>query len=189
MVFGFMIQWVEEGGGGGTSSEGSGSIPLICLSQFYTPEGNDHLREKRRDTIASHIALDISARQSFAKALPSSDLAKKDKVDEGAFKVPKSDWFAQPKVVVWCQCLSFAISLICEIDENRYLALNFLSSFSRIMKQTLKQNLPIIGPKELLVKYDEVLIALQTYLPNGQLLFTSEQLTKHLKKETDSTFT
>jgi len=88
-------------------------------------------------------------------------------------------------VVLWKQVQRVALVVICEVDENQYLAANFLTLFANLLMDQYKSANILTKPKELLNKPEEMLMLLQTYLPNGQLLFISDQYAKHLRREFD----
>eukprot|EP01133_Synstelium_polycarpum_P010768 gene10768-12543_t len=82
------------------------------------------------------------------------------------------NYFSTPKA---------CFTIICEEDENRLLASNFLTMFGSVVVDHFKNTLSKTLSIEVFSKTDEVLVLLHSYLPNGQLLFTSTQFAKHIK--------
>ncbi len=108
--------------------------------------------------------------------------------------------------------LRVALVAVCEGDENQYLAANFLTHYAAMLVEQFKSPSILAKPKEvqntqldtamnlatvhtltppcvsclqLLNRPEEMLMLLHTYLPNGQLLFTSDLYAKHLRREFD----
>eukprot|EP00005_Dracoamoeba_jomungandri_P013421 CAMPEP_0174271228 /NCGR_PEP_ID=MMETSP0439-20130205/47168_1 /TAXON_ID=0 /ORGANISM="Stereomyxa ramosa, Strain Chinc5" /LENGTH=149 /DNA_ID=CAMNT_0015361087 /DNA_START=92 /DNA_END=541 /DNA_ORIENTATION=- len=104
---------------------------------------------------------------------------------EGIFVLPAGDLFQEHKIVVWAQIQHCAFVLICEEDENRLLASNFIRKFAIIVMDHFKNTQLAMNPKEVSAKLDEILLLLDNFLPDGQLLFSSPHFTAHLQKEFD----
>jgi len=107
--------------------------------------------------------------------------------EEGAFWVPKGDLFCSNFIVLWHQVQAVAYVLICYEEENRALGINFLQNFPKELSEYYKTNMATDQGMEFFSRPEEVLILLQSFLPNGQLLFITPNLAKHLKKEAEST--
>ncbi|GAM18264.1 hypothetical protein SAMD00019534_014390 [Acytostelium subglobosum LB1] len=90
---------------------------------------------------------------------------------------PVAHYFATSKYVIWKQMLGACFTIICEEDENRLLVANFLAMFNNILLDHFKN----IISKSPVQESEEILLLLHHYLPNGQLLFTSNQYAKHTK--------
>jgi len=90
--------------------------------------------------------------------------------------------FECPKIVLWKQIGG----ILCDQDENVSLAHYFLNLFPKVIDEHFKKPGISMFPKEFLLKLEEFLLLLHTFLPNGQLLFANSQLIKYLKKETDT---
>eukprot|EP01127_Copromyxa_protea_P022605 TRINITY_DN819_c0_g1_i1.p1 TRINITY_DN819_c0_g1~~TRINITY_DN819_c0_g1_i1.p1 ORF type:complete len:206 (+),score=51.78 TRINITY_DN819_c0_g1_i1:58-675(+) len=201
MVFGFIIH----------SSNSSG---LTYFSHFYDAEGNDSKKCQRLDAIVKIVEDQIETRskrnQSTRKPeknieeegvlyIPESDLFSTPKIvmwyqfnlvaysmicEEGVLYIPESDLFSTPKIVMWYQFNLVAYSMICEEDDNRALVASTLPLLARVISDSKKTSQ---GPSsELLLHPEEVFAILQSYLPNGQLLFISANFAKHVKKEVDA---
>lgn len=106
---------------------------------------------------------------------------------EGSFYLPPSDIVSEPKIVTWKQQGACIFTLITEVDENRLLANNTLTQLSKFFAEHFKNPNITSQPKELISKPDEIISILQQFIPNGQLLFISNNLAKQLKRELDST--
>ncbi|EGG16692.1 hypothetical protein DFA_07670 [Cavenderia fasciculata] len=89
--------------------------------------------------------------------------------------------FTTPKYVVWKNLLGVCFTMICDQDENRLLAASFLTSFSNILVDYYKSILSKSSPQEIFSRSDEILVLLNSYMPNGQLLYSSQQFAKHIK--------
>ncbi|KYQ92360.1 hypothetical protein DLAC_06324 [Tieghemostelium lacteum] len=93
-----------------------------------------------------------------------------------------SYYFQTSKYVIWKKLLGVCFTIICEEDENRLLVSNFLNMFSNIASDHFKNTLSKATPtQDIFPKTDELLVLLNSYLPNGQLLFISNQFSKHIK--------
>jgi len=112
--------------------------------------------------------------------------------EEGAFSIQQSEnikgmefLFKSKKIVLWKQIFNTTYVLICEKDENRALGVHFLSVFIKMIDDHFKKPGISAQPKEYLSKPEDFIGLLQTFLPNGQLLFMNNQFIKHLKKEAE----
>ncbi|EGC38298.1 hypothetical protein DICPUDRAFT_28941 [Dictyostelium purpureum] len=90
-------------------------------------------------------------------------------------------YVSTPKFVIWKKLLGVCFTIICEEDENRLLVSNFLTMFSNVILDNFKTTISKTLPQEILPKSDEILLLLNSYLPNGQLLFISNQFSKQIK--------
>eukprot|EP01112_Ceratiomyxa_fruticulosa_P009650 TRINITY_DN2526_c0_g2_i1.p1 TRINITY_DN2526_c0_g2~~TRINITY_DN2526_c0_g2_i1.p1 ORF type:complete len:223 (+),score=35.89 TRINITY_DN2526_c0_g2_i1:69-671(+) len=183
--------------------------PTVFLSYFYTPEGNNVHQPKRQEYIVNQVLDDFRYRALCDRGIDNrigetydgtvKHLAQK----EGIFRVPINSttelYFSQPKFILWRRALGALYTLVIESDENRLLASNFLSLFGKVLSDHFKlisvksggpsssninpQN-PSLGltpTSEFFMRPEEVIVLLQHYLPNGQLLFLSTQFSKHVK--------
>jgi len=76
-----------------------------------------------------------------------------------------------------------AYTLILELEENRALATQFLGALPRIFSDLTKK--PSSTGSEFFNRPEEAIILINSFLPNGQLLFMTPNLAKHLRKEVD----
>jgi hypothetical protein len=185
MVFGILVHSIENN--------------TVYLSYFYNREGNDGNKPKRVEHIVSKVVSDIEFRVKCKQEMEldrrrirgeqtQPENTKVTPVErgtalEGMFRVTQADLFPAPKIVVWREFQGIAWTVICEMDENRMLANHFLQSFPKLLLEHFKiQQLTV---DLVLSKIEELLLLLQQTLPNGQLLFLSGNLAKHLRKEMD----
>ncbi|EFA74876.1 hypothetical protein PPL_11910 [Heterostelium album PN500] len=98
-----------------------------------------------------------------------------------------SQYFSTSKYVIWKQMLGVCFTVICEPDENRLLVINFLNMFNNILLDFFKNVISKSSIQEVsimlyyYIKSEDILLLLHHYLPNGQLLFSSNQYVKHTK--------
>jgi len=133
------------------------------------------------------VGKDVQTNELTKRPLFSQDNVKKKVDEEGAFWIPREDLFSSNLVVLWHQVQSVAYVLICDEDENRALGINFLQNFPKELSEYYKANNQTDQGMEFFSRPEEVLILLQSFLPNGQLLFITPNFAKHLKKEAEST--
>ncbi|KAL6042112.1 hypothetical protein QOT17_024593 [Balamuthia mandrillaris] len=183
----------------------------VCFSHFFTAEGNDVHRKKREQQLAASVWRDFAFRQRCAEGFarvskeenkrrssspaPSLELpfqlaTTKPAFEGGEFRISGSlgggpSCFSSPKIGVWKQFRNTAMLLVCEPDENRYLAANFLSLFASVLAEHFKSPAITAKPKELLSRPEEIMLLLEVYLPNGLLLFTSSHLSKHWRRQAE----
>jgi len=101
------------------------------------------------------------------------------------FALPSGEFFTEPKTVVWRRVNQVAYTLICEPDENRILASHFLANLPRIFSDLTKKPASVAGG-EFFNRPEEALILINSYLPNGQLLFVTPNFSKHIRREVDN---
>jgi len=166
------------------STDGSCTTFLSC---FYGSESNDNKKVKRREIIVQTVEVDIQSRRD-RRLTERPGRVKSATDEEGVFWVPRGELFSSPKVVLWRKTKNVAYTLICEEDENPALGSYFLESFPNVLSEYYKKTTPssTLG-MEFFLRPEEVLVLLQSFLPNGQLLFISPNLSKHLKKEAENT--
>jgi len=162
---------------------------LIYVSCCYTKEGNTPSKQQWRTAIIHQVMEAVRFyKENKVEQIQPSPYDKGTPFEqriEGVFRVPAGKVFSTPKIVLWKLVHSCAYTLICEVDENRLLASNFLELFPSILNEHFKNPQISAQPKEFLVKPEEVLLPLHHFLPNGQLLFMNQQLLKQLKRDVD----
>jgi hypothetical protein len=157
----------------------------LCISNWYSKEGNDQLRKEREQRIVSAVRLQALRLARNDQGMLSSTVASQAKPGklEGVYRVPAGALFTRPKVVLWRCFQKTVFILVCEPEENRYLASSFLVIFATLLNDHYKNEQVLTKPKEVLQKPEITLLLLQSYLPSGQLLFLNDSLLKHLRKE------
>jgi len=183
MVYGFIIQGID-------------SPPTVYFACFFTAHGNDINKKKKQQAVVDEVEQELKFRQNCdANNATFTGLLQLDSKEaeqarltsnQGEFRIPAGSFFDSQKFVIWRQLLSTVFVIICEPDENRLLASNFLSLLPRILIDNFKNPQLTIQPKEMLLKPEEVLILIQSYLPNGQLLFANGQFVRHLKRDAEA---
>uniref|UniRef100_A0A6B2LRU9 Uncharacterized protein n=1 Tax=Arcella intermedia TaxID=1963864 RepID=A0A6B2LRU9_9EUKA len=76
--------------------------------------------------------------------------------------------------------------MICDEHENRMQANHFLQIFPKELADYCKFNLQEEKGLEFFTRLEEAFFLLQSFLPNGQLLFTTPNFIKHLRKEVET---
>mmetsp|Transcript_21564 Transcript_21564/g.30147 ORF Transcript_21564/g.30147 Transcript_21564/m.30147 type:complete len:215 (-) Transcript_21564:65-709(-) len=209
MVFAFFIHSLESS----KSPQNEGIV--LYLDKYFNPvEGNEtkELRDLRTKVILDQIRADFSFKNECNQWMYQSnirpggeipdwgthDLSASGKFstpigknEEGVFSIDNegigTQLFRTPKIVVWKQLNMACYTLVLEEDENRVLASQFLSALPRVLDEHFKKPGLAGNPKEVIAtKMDEVGVLVHTFLPNGQLLFMSPYLIRHLKKEADT---
>ncbi|GFR18879.1 uncharacterized protein TNCT_373711 [Trichonephila clavata] len=137
-----------------------------------------------REEILNYFVQKVKKEFDFNVAVSSninmdfSENSTSDTESKGIFNVKIHD---VQKPVVWhsyCGCLYI---LVCDKTENRILAASTLFSLIRTLKDLLPK---IINSSfELVQKADVVSLIVNTFLPNGQLLFLNNQATQLLIKD------
>jgi hypothetical protein len=102
------------------------------------------------------------------------------------FYLPKSSLVESPKIVLWRRQDLVMYTLLCFLDESRLLGSSFLSMFPALLSEHVKNPALNSQPREIMARPDDVLLLAHQFLPNGQLLFTSPEYVKQLKKETET---
>eukprot|EP01124_Arcella_intermedia_P010139 TRINITY_DN16676_c0_g1_i1.p1 TRINITY_DN16676_c0_g1~~TRINITY_DN16676_c0_g1_i1.p1 ORF type:complete len:176 (+),score=34.41 TRINITY_DN16676_c0_g1_i1:15-542(+) len=170
MVYGFLMH----------STDGS-CTTYLC--SFYGAEGNDSKKALRRNMIVSRVEHEIAIRNKRRANLPNNE----GKIDEeGIFWVPCGELFSHNEIVLWHQIQSVAYVLICDEHENRMQANHFLQIFPKELADYCKFNLQEEKGLEFFTRLEEAFFLLQSFLPNGQLLFTTPNFIKHLRKEVET---
>jgi len=158
---------------------------ISFVSQFYGSESNDSKKVARRNFIVRKVAQEIELRRERRTAEDGSFFLGRERArdEEGVFHVPSGEFFNDPKIVVWRKVGMVAYTLILELDENRALASQLLGALPRIFSDLTKK--PSSTGYEFFNRPEEALILINSFLPNGQLLFITPNLAKHLRKEVD----
>jgi len=174
----------------------------MYFSYFYCQEGNDENKDKRQELVVRKVQDEYKSRRSFDTSNTKEQTTDwtnpldsvRVKGEEGAFRVPTGGdtgkkgvlLFKASKIVLWKQIGSTAYILICEEEENRLLAAQFLTLFTKVLDEHFKKPGIAAHPKEFLNRAEEFLILLQTFLTNGLLLFINSQVSKQLRKDAES---
>ncbi|XP_072262851.1 AP-5 complex subunit sigma-1 [Pyxicephalus adspersus] len=197
MVLGFVIHTVGAG-------EGSEQCRLLfshlygCHLREEKLRGDELTLEKDRARKMDQIA--IVARQTEtlcllrrqASGLPSSAfiiqsfeepvLPHED--DVGMFSLGEP--FPQEVTVLWMGCFSLGFSLICDPLDNLTLAENTLRTLVKYLMDNLKL---LTNGTNVILRADKIHMCLDTFIPQGQLLFLTHQATMALEKELNNTMT
>lgn len=126
------------------------------------------------DSVWASPALQISG-----DAIPSFD---------GVFTLPPNDITKQPLTVVWRHCDACLFSLVCYEDENQLLALNFLQNLPKLMQDQYRVTQICQNPRDIMMRPEELLTIINTFLPKGLLQTVPNSLMRQLKRESDATF-
>jgi len=213
MVFGFIICSLDRISGIDFSSPLQTLPVQVFIAQFYSPEGNDKNKYERQQYIASKVqgeysfvyscyspdgslaARELSLDWGTHSLVPEPNKSVSSKwANEGVFRIVPEDalsnsqspLFKKSKIVIWKQIVCTAYILICEEDENRLLASQFLNIFTKAIDDHFKKPGVCGYPKEFLSRVEEFLVLMNVFLPNGQLLFISTPFAKYLRKEAES---
>ncbi|KAN0033563.1 hypothetical protein ACTFIV_000024 [Dictyostelium citrinum] len=120
-----------------------------------------------------------SSKEGIFRIIPNkhiNNLKNNDNLNDPSIYVTTS------KYCIWKKILGVCFTIICEDDENRLLASNFLTLFSNVIVDVFKTTITkTINPMDILTRSEELLLLLNSYLPNGQLLFISNQFSKQIK--------
>eukprot|EP01114_Cavostelium_apophysatum_P006398 TRINITY_DN17685_c0_g1_i1.p1 TRINITY_DN17685_c0_g1~~TRINITY_DN17685_c0_g1_i1.p1 ORF type:complete len:209 (-),score=16.91 TRINITY_DN17685_c0_g1_i1:21-566(-) len=173
-------------------------VTPVQFSYFYSREGNDERKHKRQEYVVRRVQEEYRSRKSMDLHLPresAESFESRMRSEEGGFRISGKDidvesgedvYFRNPKNVLWRQIGSAAYILVCEEEENRALGMMFLNQFIRIIDDHFKKPGIAAHPKDFLGRAEEFIILLQTYLPNGLLLFSNQHFTKQLRKDSES---
>ncbi|KAK5574412.1 hypothetical protein RB653_009687 [Dictyostelium firmibasis] len=119
-----------------------------------------------------------SSKEGIFRIIPNKHSSLKN---DDTFSDP-SNYVTTPKYCIWKKILGVCFTIVCEDDENRLLASNFLTLFSNVIVDVFKTTITkTINPMDILPRSEEILLLLNSYLPNGQLLFISNQFSKQIK--------
>eukprot|EP01119_Soliformovum_irregulare_P000727 TRINITY_DN10538_c0_g1_i1.p1 TRINITY_DN10538_c0_g1~~TRINITY_DN10538_c0_g1_i1.p1 ORF type:complete len:217 (+),score=28.77 TRINITY_DN10538_c0_g1_i1:1-651(+) len=210
MVYAFFIQSVLDQ----TFESDANASPTILFSIFYKqPDASPDLKSKRCEVVAIEVQKQSKFLWESANAIPQDKTlssipdfsqhslqgplepfrGSQKNIIDGAFQIGDElhptqppDLFDGSKSVLWKQVQTVAYVLICDEGENRLLAAHFIQLFIKAIDDQFKKPSASAYPREFLVRAEEFLVLLHTFLPNGQLLFISPPLIKHLRKEAES---
>eukprot|EP01102_Stenamoeba_stenopodia_P003307 TRINITY_DN13251_c0_g1_i1.p1 TRINITY_DN13251_c0_g1~~TRINITY_DN13251_c0_g1_i1.p1 ORF type:complete len:215 (-),score=41.25 TRINITY_DN13251_c0_g1_i1:100-744(-) len=208
MVYAFMIQSVSNTPASSIPSPQHSNIDdpssallhsteaSVILATFYTPEGNDDKKRQRIKLLSQqihqdyvfHLSLFVQSHFTSTEETMSGRTSSRLRDLDGEFLLSPNEIVSSPKVIVWHHVGSCTFAVVCEYDENRQLAFNFLSNFLKAFKENSKAPQLLQSNKDILagIKAEELIAMAQTYLPAGQLLFSGDSLARHLRRELEN---
>ncbi|KAM9983330.1 hypothetical protein ACTFIY_000066 [Dictyostelium cf. discoideum] len=135
---------------------------------------------QRNNVNFTDIRGENSSKEGIFRIIPNKQLNNYLKNDDNLND--PSIYVTTSKYCIWKKILGVCFTIVCEDDENRLLASNFLTLFSNVIVDIFKTTITkTINPMDILPRSDEILLLLNSYLPNGQLLFISNQFSKQIK--------
>jgi hypothetical protein len=111
-------------------------------------------------------------------------------VPANIFRVPKGEWFSQPKNVMWRKVGRCGYTVICDEADNTLAAMHFLTVIEQVFAEHFadpagERDLSDC-PEVLLERPEEVEALLRQFLPGGQLLLTTSMLARQFTREAAS---
>lgn len=137
-------------------------------------------REELLNSIVQKVKreFDFNSSVSSNNRMDFSDSSALDIESKGIFNIKVHD---SQKPVVWHSYCGMLFILVCENTENRILAASTLFFLIRTLRDLVPKMMS--NSSELVLKADVVSLIVNTFLPNGQLLFMNNQATQQLIKE------
>ncbi|KAG9460849.1 hypothetical protein GDO78_019154, partial [Eleutherodactylus coqui] len=126
-------------------------------------------------------ALYLLRRQLSARpAADSEEAVSFQEEDVGVLGLPAGAAFPQEVVVLWLGVHSLGFSLICDPQENLTLAEMTLRMMVKHLLETLRL---LTHSSNAVLRADKVELMLDTFIPQGALLFLSHQAVQALERE------
>ncbi|XP_063781441.1 AP-5 complex subunit sigma-1 [Pseudophryne corroboree] len=201
MVYGFIIHTV------GTGPNGSPKPCRVLYSRVFHCDlvdekllsGEDELEQemvRRKDQIAvvarqaetmCQLRRQVSGRPASDFIVHSSDEAVSlHEEDVGVFGLSAGDPFYQEMAVLWVGVYSLVFSLICDPQDNVALAESTLRMVVKYLVDSLKL---LTHSSNAILRADKIQMALDKFIPQGQLLFLNHQAVQVLEKELSNALT
>eukprot|EP01117_Protostelium_nocturnum_P019188 TRINITY_DN8250_c0_g1_i1.p1 TRINITY_DN8250_c0_g1~~TRINITY_DN8250_c0_g1_i1.p1 ORF type:complete len:280 (-),score=99.89 TRINITY_DN8250_c0_g1_i1:201-947(-) len=178
-------------------------LSLHFYSQFHSQKNKEKDLESLNDPRISHNESVASNRDSMRKVKKNAKYNEEgcftfdphvsfssnsnEELDSLIFDREEKSGGSDSLTVVWKQVSqNLFYSLLCDESENLLNASRFLHSFPKMLAEHFGKQDVTNNPNELLTRVDDVIVLLNSYLPNGLLLFANSGVDKNLKKEAAS---
>ncbi|XP_075041167.1 AP-5 complex subunit sigma-1 [Mixophyes fleayi] len=106
--------------------------------------------------------------------------------DVGVFALSAGDPFSQEMIVLWVGVYSLGFSLICDSQDNLPLAESTLRMVVKYLVDSLKL---LTHSSNAILRADKIEMSLDSFIPQGHLLFLNHQAVQVLEKELNGSMT
>ncbi|ESO85132.1 hypothetical protein LOTGIDRAFT_196130 [Lottia gigantea] len=189
MVYAFIINTILPG------------IPRLLYYDIFGQDGvaDDSLditadvltsiRKSQIQQVFERVHSEYQFRRSFSGRSVEDDVLKLinddtlPEFDTGFFRLRAGEVFQKDRYVIWLAAGYTAFSFVCEKYENRLVAESILKHLIRYLQEHVRV---LTQPSETGLRSERVGVVVNTFLPQGNLLFLNNRLIRQLEKEVDN---